>query len=77
MIYTGMVELVNQAVVRELRVLLHLITIEEVNNQKDSVCNMFSGGHFLLCNFRFEHRIWLTNLQAERTQKWLNLSQKR
>lgn len=57
MLFTGMVgELVNQAVVSELRVLLHLTTIEEVNNQKDSVCNMFSRGYFLLCHFRFEHR---------------------
>ena len=27
----------------------------EVNYRKDSVCNMFSEGLFLLCRFRVEH----------------------
>ena len=34
---------------------LHQSPSPEVNYRKDSVCNMFSEGLFLLCRFRVEH----------------------
>ena len=34
---------------------LHQSPYSEVNYRKDSVCNMFSEGLFLLCHFRVDH----------------------
>ena len=34
---------------------LHQSLSSEVNYRKDSVCNIFSEGLFLLCRFRVEH----------------------
>ena len=34
---------------------LHQSPSSEVNYRKDSVCNIFSEGLFLLCRFRVEH----------------------
>ena len=42
-----------------------------VNNQKGSVCNMFSEWQFLLSNFRFKHWAYLFTSQRGHRNHWI------